>query len=164
MKKLEVNKLYQEILDANDQHPFLKLQLEIMSNKNQNRLSEASEAIELYTEVLKTKKSELIYYYRALNYGIINEDKMAIDDYSSVIKLNNTHEGALTNRASIYLKTHEYDKAVQDYSEALKIGSSYMTYLSRAECYFHLGQFEEANKDFQTAIALKKEYDETMKR
>jgi tetratricopeptide (TPR) repeat protein len=163
MKITNNQKLLNEILNTEDQYPMLALQMEISSKKNTKKLENAKEAVALYTKILKTKKTSLIYFYRAINYSTLHENNNAIADYTIAIKLNKKHSSAYTNRGMCYFELCEYKKAVKDFSASLKLGTDYMTFLSRAESYFHLNKFKEANEDFQSAIKLKDESELSLK-
>lgn len=157
LKILDNKKIYNEILNSNDQNSMLSLQMQIMNIKNKNRESDARDAVELYSKILKAKKAELYYFYRALNYGILNYKEKAIKDYSAAIKMNKNHVSARVNRGKLYLQSCEYTKAIKDFSVAIEIGADYMSYFSRAEAYFYLDKFDKAREDFEKAITLKVE-------
>jgi tetratricopeptide (TPR) repeat protein len=164
MKIANNKKLIESLMNAEDQHPMLSLQMDISSKKNKNKMKDAKEAVDLYTKILKTKKTSLFYFYRALNYSIIKDNTNAIADYTSAIKLNKKHSSAYSNRGMCFFELGEYTKAAKDFTASLKIGSDYMTYLSRAEAYFHLNKFDEAKADFLEAIKLKKESELSLKK
>lgn len=164
MKITNNKKLLTEILNTEDQYPMLLLQMEISSKKNTKKLVNAKEAVALYTKILKIQKKPHLYFYRALNYSIIKDNTNAIADYTSAIKLNKKHSSAYSNRGMCLFELGEYTKAAKDFTASLNIGSDYMTYLSRAEAYFHLNKFDEAQADFQEAIKLKKESELSVKK
>lgn len=164
MKILDKKKLYEELINSKDQFTMLSLQLKISSKKNKNKMNDAKEAVELYSKLLDSKKTELFYFYRALNYATLNENASAIADYTAVLKLNKKHASAHTNRGMCFFELGEYAKAVKDFTTSLKIGADYMTYLSRAESYFHMNKFDEAKADFLEAIKLKKESELSLKK
>jgi tetratricopeptide (TPR) repeat protein len=155
MKILDNKKLYEELINSKDQFSMLSLQLKISSKKNKNKVNDAKEAIELYSKILKKKKAELFYFYRALNYAILKENASAIANYTIVLRFNNKNASARNNRGMCFYELGEYTKAVKDFTSSLKIGADYMAYLSRAESYFHLNKFDKAMEDFEKAIALK---------
>lgn len=163
MKILDNKKLYIEILNASDQHPMVSLQMQIMNIKNKNRENDARAAVEFYSKIIKAKKAEWYYFYRALNYGILNDKKNAIKDYSFTIKKNKNHGSAHYNRGRLYLQSGEYVKAVEDFSAALDVGVDFMSYLSRAEAYFYLNKFDKAKDDFEKAIELRAEFEGEVK-
>lgn len=164
MKITNNKKLFEELLNSEDQHSMLFLQMEISNKKNTKKLENAKEAVALYTKILKTKKTSLIYFYRALNYSLIKDNANAIADYTSSIKLNKKHSSAYSNRGMCLFELGDYVKAVKDFTASLKIGTDYMTYLSRSEAYFHLNKFDEAQADFLAAIKLKQESELSLKK
>jgi tetratricopeptide (TPR) repeat protein len=58
-------------------------------------------------------------------------------------------------RASAYLALSDFDHAIADYSEAIKLNpQNIVAYLSRAVAYFHKGDRDHAVLDYSTANAL----------
>jgi tetratricopeptide (TPR) repeat protein len=52
---------------------------------------------------------------------MINDNDGAIIDFSETINLRPNHAGAYNNRGVLYARKHEYDKAISDWQEALKL-------------------------------------------
>jgi len=61
-------------------------------------------------------------------------------DYSKAINFNPKHADAYHNRAVVYGKKGQYDRAIRNYEQAMRIGGSsevksYQRWLKKAGCY-----------------------------
>ncbi len=66
---------------------------------------------------------------------------------------------AYNNRGFVYLRTGQFGKAVDDYTEAIEKNASYdEAYLGRGQAFQSLGQIDRAINDLTMAIALKPGY------
>jgi tetratricopeptide (TPR) repeat protein len=62
----------------------------------------------------------------------------------------------LNNRENVYMSKREYDRAIQDYDEAIKLDPSEPLYLkNRANAFRITGQYGRAVADFRKALTLK---------
>ena len=160
MKDLNDKNLYQEILKSDDQYPMVQIQIEGMNLRNKDREANAQKAIEIYSKVLKKKKTVHLYFYRQLNYQILHQYKNALEDYNEIIKLDKKFYGAYGSRADLYFKLGEFSKAIKDYTSHLRLIDDYSSYLLRGEAYFYLNKFDLAMEDFKAAIVSKTKFDE----
>ncbi len=84
----------------------------------------------------------------------------AIQDYNKALAFPDPltpADGALlyTNRGYGYLRSGDWQKAIKDFSEAIRIDKSYPDgHAGRAEAHNGAGNYEEAVKDFENAIEL----------
>jgi Flp pilus assembly protein TadD len=63
---------------------------------------------------------------------------------------------AYKNRGSAYTKQHNFDKAISDFTEAIRIDpNSPDAYNNRGNAYLRTGKRAKANADFATAKRLK---------
>ena len=61
----------------------------------------------------------------------------------------------LNNRANVYQSKREFDRAIQDYNEALRLDpDSALAYNNRGSAYQHKGDYERAIQDYDAAIKL----------
>jgi tetratricopeptide (TPR) repeat protein len=66
---------------------------------------------------------------------------------------------AFNNRANIYADKHDYVRAIEDYSQAIRLRPDYAdAYYGRANVYNELGEAEKALADFNAAIGAKPEF------
>lgn len=81
----------------------------------------------------------------------------AIDDYSEV--LEDDPEGtnklwALPSRGLCYLRLHEYQNAINDYTKCIEMSEDFdeYVYTQRAHAYTNLGKYDEAINDYSMVI------------
>ena len=66
---------------------------------------------------------------------------------------------AHNNRGNHYTRNGEYDRAIQDYDQSIKINPNYpKAFNNRGVAYQKKGEYERATKDFDEAIKLKPDY------
>ena len=81
--------------------------------------------------------------------------KEAIDDYNTIESLLSSPQIYIYyNRGDCYRELGEYDKAIDEYNEAIQLRESEYLYLSRADVKRLKGDYQAAIDDFSEAIAL----------
>jgi tetratricopeptide (TPR) repeat protein len=79
----------------------------------------------------------------------------AIAAYDEAIHRNPTHPLAFYNRGTAYLYLGQYQPALNDYSEAIRVSpGDAEVYAARAFCYALLGRNGEAQQDVKRAAKL----------
>lgn len=82
--------------------------------------------------------------------------KNIYDDYSMAISLDPNEPIYRNNRGNVQLSRKEYELAIQDYTEAIKLNPDYhLAYQNRAIAYDKSNNHEEAAKDRKTVEELK---------
>lgn len=77
----------------------------------------------------------------------------AAEDLTMVAYLFPCQWHSIFNRAVLYRKAHEYDRAISEYTDLLKSHKgSEEIYRARGDCYVALGKFNEAIRDYTLAI------------
>jgi tetratricopeptide (TPR) repeat protein len=62
-------------------------------------------------------------------------------------------------RGAVYSQKDMFDKAIEDYSQAIKLESKLpVAWRNRGSAYYHLGKYKEAIKDLDEALKLSPEY------
>lgn len=105
--------------------------------------------------VNKLEKLNDYYLYRAADRAGEEEHKLAIADYTEVLKSDPKNEDALTGRGGEYYETYVYDKAADDYTRLIDggKGSAYI-YECRGGVYLYQDQLDKALADLKEAIKL----------
>ena len=79
-----------------------------------------------------------------------------MDDLNKVMELNPEFAGAYMNRADIYIRQGELDKAVADYNVALLRDPNLAdVYIARANIFLRKKDYRHGLSDLQTAVQMK---------
>lgn len=106
-------------------------------------------AIELYPEYA------LAYHNRAIAYGELKENEMALSDYEKAIEFNPEYANSYNNRGTIYKEMNDPEKAIRDYNKAIELNPDLANaYNNRGIIYDQLNQNENAMYDYNKAIEL----------
>ncbi|WP_083921294.1 tetratricopeptide repeat protein [Cytophaga aurantiaca] len=120
-------------------------------------------SLHAYDEVIKLNPAyEGIYVNRGEKRMRCRLYEGAVSDFNSALKYDSTNKMAFNNRglSKYYLK--QYESAIPDFKKALSIGADaafyehfdtdLYSYNNMANCYFALGNIEEACKNWKIAI------------
>jgi tetratricopeptide (TPR) repeat protein len=71
--------------------------------------------------------------------------------------------GAYYDRGILYIERNDYDKAIEDYSNAIKLDFChlYAAYYNRGLAYFRKNLYDAALNDLNTALSLKPDDEDT---
>ena len=96
----------------------------------------------------------LIFYNAGVALIKKGEYSEAVELFSESIRLSPSIS-ALNNRAFCYTALNKSKKAIDDYTEILKIDKNQaVAYMRRGQLYFNQGDFESAKTDLQKASSL----------
>jgi tetratricopeptide (TPR) repeat protein len=79
---------------------------------------------------------------------------VAITKYTEAIEKNPKNGNAYTDRALVYKEKKEYDKAIADFNEALRLKPEAFIYYDRGVIYREMGAEDKAIADFTKALKL----------
>jgi tetratricopeptide (TPR) repeat protein len=122
-----------------------------------------NKAIHEYTETIRIRPFDAVYYYnRGQNYSILENHEKAIDDFSNAIKYGSDKfkEKSLIfyMRGDQYLCLRNYGKAIADFSEAIRFMPNYYKSLRmRGSAYLGAGEKDKADADFYEYYRKKRE-------
>ncbi|NET46534.1 tetratricopeptide repeat protein [Okeania sp. SIO2B3] len=108
-------------------------------------------------------KLQFIFKAQALyNYGRElakqGEQQAAIANYTQALQLNPQNGAIYYQRGNSYYSQRVYEKAIQDYTAAIKITKNYNTYYQRALTYYELGDNEKAITDLTQTLRIRPKY------
>ena len=119
--------------------------------------SDLDRAIANYSKILALKpdwQPAEVYRRRARAYRTKGEDRLALADWSEVIRLQPDEE-PYSARGFIYLRLHDYDQAIADFSKALVLRQFHPTPMrGLAVAYEAKGDFAKALEQANQNISL----------
>jgi len=96
------------------------------------------------------------YYWRAQIYLKNKDYDRAIEDLSAFIGRNPNNVWALNDRGSSYEIKGDYDRAIADYSEVIRLAGKasprWVWYTNRGSAYEKKGELDKALADFREAL------------
>jgi len=112
-------------------------------------------SIDYFTQALLSNPANAeLYYLRADAKAKLRKNDEAIDDYSKAIKLKPEMKYFM-GRGLAYLIILNFEGAIQDFDEAVKIDSTNSElYFNRGYSYSVLDNYDRALSDYSTAIIL----------
>ena len=101
------------------------------------------------------------YYNKAYDYAENEQYQLAIDNYTSAIKIDPDYALAYFNRGNAYDELENYTAAIADYTSALRINPDDAdAYNNRGNVYANLENYTAAIADYNSAIRIDPEKDE----
>lgn len=103
-----------------------------------------------------------LYAERATLYFVVGKFDEALSDANKAIQINPKNNGALLARANVKVKKKDYDGAIADYSEVIKLfpTRAARAYFWRGEVYEYKGDYGQALLDYNKAAEIDKSIDE----
>ena len=118
-------------------------------------------ALDFYTrEISDNPKNIEALFYRAIVYQYKEKNSLAISDVNAALKGFNKKEkkwiaACHSLKASIYIDIDQREKAIEEYTLAIKSNEEYKTYyISRAQVYYDLNKFDKAEADYLKVIKM----------
>lgn len=114
-----------------------------------------SEAIKIYTSILKRYPISELYNERGITFSASGQLKNAITDLTDAIKLKGDDADYFVNRGNVYLRLNDYEAAINDYNSAIELEPNFAhAYNGRGYAYGEIGRTIDSFNDFITAIQL----------
>ena len=105
---------------------------------------------------ISPKKHAAAYYNLGIAYWTIEQKELAMDNYTTAIKVDSNYADAYYGRGVGYYYLNEYDKALADYSKAISIKPRPELYFNRGMIFANKQKWKEAISDFSKAIETTK--------
>lgn len=128
-----------EVKDAfNDLSKFIKVQPTFIENREYNRILEKLGSA-LQNEALVLQRQ--------------SRNEEAIIAYSNLLQIQPNNAEAYKNRSNIYLNKKEYQKAIDDLDQLVRLQPSNEVYFLRGRCYLELNNVDAAVNDLVKTIS-----------
>jgi tetratricopeptide (TPR) repeat protein len=123
--------------------------------KGQNNMPLAKKQAEKAIGLLRSPRSGLEYFMRALMWRIRSGTDEALADLTKAIELNPRYARAYAKRAGIYLDKDQTGLAMGDLSKAIGINAQYAyPYYLRGVIYHNQQQYDQAVAEYTKSITL----------
>ena len=98
-------------------------------------------------------------YYKGEDYYNDGKYQLAIDEFTTAIRLNADYTDAYIGRGAAYYELHRYENAISDYTKAIQLDPDYAdAYIGRGAAYNELYRFQNAISDYTKAIQIDPDY------
>ncbi len=133
----------------------MQLFITILAITNRQLLTVTSDALADYSHIIELQNDNAdAYLGRAVIYGRLNQNELAINDYLQAIALNVRSGAIYSNLALEWQKTGDLAKALQNLNTAIEITPDLTAcYINRASVFVNLRDYQSALKDYDHAIA-----------
>ena len=163
-KALEINPKDKE----NHKVYYMRGRAHLENRQYNEAINDFAKALEICPDTDKATKFVIIES-RGNSYHALNKNDAALKDFSDAIALNPFHKNikyVYNNRGWIWQSKQDYEKAIQDYSAALKKDPAFApSYYGRASAYSKSNNLPRAIEDAKEALRLdpeNKKYDDLL--
>ncbi len=149
-------------IDARKLEDTFQKGLEAHNKKEYKRaISFYSRAMQLNPDL---KILSILYNHRGLALFMMDEEEKALDDFNKSFQCNTHNYRALNNRALVLRRLGETIEAIKDFNLSLSIKEEQAdVYYLRAQTYYEIKDFKDAQLDLKRAIDIYPPYDEAKK-
>lgn len=120
-----------------------------------------TEATTDFAEAINLKPTPEAYYWRALAYTELNELDKAMPDFTAVIEFRPSYIDVnlcYLGRGHLYTIKKDYQKALEDYKNAVTLSATADNYKWRGIGYYNLEKYDEALNDFNASKAVRPDW------
>jgi Flp pilus assembly protein TadD len=79
----------------------------------------------------------------------------AIQAFNQALAINPKYAPAYSARGMVYQKQEQFEAAIKDYSDAVRLAPQAVTYSNRGVCYTRLNKYDLALADFNLALGIR---------
>ena len=120
------------------------------------KLDKLEEAVDDYQTALKNLSDTGLQYQASFNMGVclrrMGKLDQSIEELKKAVGLKNDKSGAHNNLGLSYFEKEDYDEALNEFTKSIALEQHPFHYNNRGLAYYHIGQNELAQKDFDEAI------------
>lgn len=118
-------------------------------------LSNFEKAEENFTDAIALNSRENLYIHRGRAYGKMGYYREAFRDFDVALRINPRSYEAHSRKAEIFASIRQYEAALDWYDKALNIFSGdALIYNNRGSVLCKMGRYEDAVRDFTTALSI----------
>ncbi|WP_372366743.1 tetratricopeptide repeat protein [Candidatus Uabimicrobium sp. HlEnr_7] len=121
------------------------------------RVGNEAEALSDISKAIKLDGKDKYFYNRGMIYRAQKKWQEAIDDFTTVISLNERNAQAYHSRGRTFFYENHLQKAMRDFDKAIAISPEAMFYFHRGLVHSELKMLKEALIDFDKAIEIRSE-------
>jgi tetratricopeptide (TPR) repeat protein len=147
-------------LPPESQDDLWKAQFALVQGDLLREKGQVEAAIPWYTDFIEHNPIAAVgYVARGVAFSAKGDHDAAVRDFEDAISLDPSSPVALLDRGLEYSRDkNKPSLAVRDFDAAIKIDNDfYLAYCARAEAFQRMGQYDKANADIRTAMALSSE-------
>ena len=99
------------------------------------------------------------YYNKGIDYYDDGKYQLAVNEFTTAIRLNPSFTNAYFNRGNAYYELDQYGRVVQDFNKVIQLDPNYAAaYHNRGNAYRNLGEYTQADADKSKACSLNSKY------
>lgn len=136
------------------QNPENPKAYELKANVQAARSDKKNELKYKYYAIAIGKENSGEYEAAAAYFGRLGETERAVQSLGKAIEKDPNNADAYSLRGLVYADAVEYDKAVADYTKAIKLAPNAERYNNRGEIYRRMKQYDKAQADLDKAYSL----------
>jgi len=126
------------------------------------RTNEHQKAAEDYDRALVfDEKDEELYYFSGREWHLHGNNQFALMRLTTAINMKKNFEEAYTVRQAVYKEMEEYEKALEDCLECLRLNDDEQAYYNLAKVYEKLGMDPEAEEAYKMSLQKNRRVVET---
>jgi len=109
------------------------------------------ELAQLNTRILRNPRQADLYVDRGRHFVEFDEDDKALANFERAIAIDSNCAAAYASRAALWMRRENFDNAITDCTQALRIEPSQPMYSLRGDAYMKVGDYASAISDFEAA-------------
>lgn len=134
------------------QHSHFVASRRLMANIYRDHLKDARKFAACYREIVDAEPSPASYILLGDAYMAIVEPERAIDVYQTAVKRNPRNHELAVKMGRALVQTHQYDRAVNYYREAIRAGGDDQLRYDMARLLIRMRQYDRAERAIEHAL------------
>lgn len=119
------------------------------------KMNKPDKALMNFNKAIELEENTSLYYMRGLFYYMSGDYEHAMTDYDKAIALDSNNYMAISNKAILLLKKHQYEDALKLANRGLKINQNDADlYAIKAASFYHLNNIPMARENLLKALKM----------